>query len=347
MLQDNDSFSCADHRDNLVFNRDPYEVLSHLTPRDYDIWKERTTAWLATFLTYSITLSITFLLLGVISVVLLVRRNCIRLRVKTFFATYCALAILCFSRFLFLSLDPFGLVGHISEDFKQWLVISRLLNLPAFPSLVVCYTLVIATLLRMATGSILDNNRWYQKWQVVAVVTPLPYIIAIVAEAIANATSDLAIISIIICECFFVLWGATVCISYLFVGIKLINRIQRLRRNTVQRDGNFAHNAQANSTQQKTKQKIVRITYVSVVLGLVYTTARVVKLIYICVVAFVFCLGYDHKGDSDLWIAIHVVVHGLEVPLVIFILYAITDFAVLIKLCTVCFRHMLCIKIQE
>ena len=343
MLQHNDSQSCDDHQDNLL-NRDPYEVLSYLIPRNYDIWKERSTAWLATFLTYSIALSLTFLLMGVTSIVLLVRRNSIRLRVKTFFATYCAVAILCFSRFLFLSLDPFGLVGHISENFKQWLVISRLLNLPAFPSLVVCYTLVIATLLRMATGSILDNNRWYQKWQIVAIITSVPYLFAIVAEAIANAASYLAIVSIIVCECVFVIWGVTVCLLYLFVGIKLIKRIRRLRRNTVQRDGNFAHNAQANSTEQKTKQKIMRITYVSAVLGLVYTTARVVKLVYVCVLAFTFCLGYERKGDSDLWLAIHIIVRSLEIPLIMLIVYAITDLAVLVELCSVCYRHMLCIK---
>ena len=126
-------------------------------PLDTAVWTERDEAWKICFYVYIAVMSAIFLKLDIVSIVMLIKKDCIRLPTKTFFAIYMSTAILGFSRALHLVLDPFGLVGFISDRFPAWFIVSRMLSAFGFPSLVASTTLMIFTLVKWQKQS-LENS---------------------------------------------------------------------------------------------------------------------------------------------------------------------------------------------
>ncbi len=223
--------TCQLHKETITSDKEPYEVLSFLTPLDSRVWTERSDEWNFTYRVYSWFLAAVYLVLGVVAVVMIYKKDCARLKAKTFLAVYTSIAILGFSRFLFFALDPYGLVGFIRDRFDRWIIISRLFAAFGFPSLVASYSLMFLTILKIAKASV--NRQWYQYWKFVAPITAIPYIIALSAELIGNTAPYPALISVLVCEAFFTFWGIMICIVYLFAGVRLLRRIRRQERKTV------------------------------------------------------------------------------------------------------------------
>ena len=141
-----DPMSCDEYKQQLISGLLSYEVLRVLTPVSDQIWTDREDGWRNTFKVSIGLLGSIYLMLGLISIVLLIKKDCVRLSTKTFFAVYLTIAIFSFSRAVLLALDPYNLLGFISDHFNQWIIITRIIGAFGFPSLVASYTLMAFTL---------------------------------------------------------------------------------------------------------------------------------------------------------------------------------------------------------
>ncbi len=357
--------TCQMYKEIITSDKEPYEVLSFLTPLDnYSrVWTERSDEWNLTFCIYTRFLSAVYLVLGIVAVGMIFKKDCARLRAKTFFAVYTTIAILGFSRFLFFALDPYGLVGFIHDRFDRWVIISRVLAAFGFPSLVASYSLMFLTILKIAKASV--NRQWYQCWKFVAPITAIPYLIALSAELIGHTVPYPALISVLVCEAFFIFWGITICIVYLFAGTRLLRRIRRQERKTVRvetfhgvhadehgvdigreergrrglRKALAARRAELRNLSQfesqeylrhhskisKTTRKISIITYATASLGILYSVFTAAYVIILSLLIFNSCLGYSGRGNSTVWLAIFMTTRTSEIPLALIMLYSITD----------------------
>ena len=336
--------TCDMYRRRLLGEARPHMILSFLTPSDERLWDERDTTWNALYTVYSATFALLFLVVGIHAVMLIIRKDCVRMRTKTFFAVYLCIAILGFSRFLFLVLDPYGVIGFISSSFKEWIIVSRFLAAFGFPSLVASYTMVFLTLLKIADTTL--QKRWYQKWKYVIPITLVPYVIAIGGELIAHAAPYPTLIAVTVCESLFTLWGVVISVTYIFAGFRLLRKIDSQQRRTVVRRSVVHPNVEAMNRRQAfmdeeyqrrkkgtqgTTRKIAIITNVTAVLGLLYSLASAASLILLSLFIFESCLGFlGRKGNSTAWLIMQVVLKSLEVVLSANMFYSITDMRALV-----------------
>ncbi len=346
-----DILTCEMHKEFIIDDKAPYEILSFLTPLDNRIWTERSDEWNLAFRVYAGLYAAVYLLIGASAVVMIYKKDCARLKAKTFLAVYTAIAILGFTRCLHLSLDPDGLIGFIHDRFGGWLIISRILSAFGFPSLVASYTLMFLTLVKIANASL--KKQWYQYWKYVGPITATPYVIALLAEIVGNTTPYPALITVVVCEAFFTFWGVMVCIVYLFAGVRLLHKIQKQERRTVRvasiQEGDAPRQAQRresapvlrrqattrefenqeyarrHSNIHKTTRKISIITYATAILAIAYSVFSAAKLISISIFIFRNCLGYNERGNSTVWLATMVSTRTAEIPLALVMLYSITD----------------------
>ena len=343
--------SCGEYKENLTLGLAPYEILNFVTPHNNRVWTERGGAWIITMGIYVGILSLVYLLLGTVSFVLIFKKDCVRLPTKTFFTVYLMLAVLGFTRALHLLLDPYGLFAFISKEFSRWIIISRLFALSGFPSLVACCTLIIFTLLKIPKATL--GNQWYHYWRYVIPIAVAPYIIAVIAEVISYLVTYPALISIVICEAFFVLWGITICIAYLFTGVRLLREVRVRMRRTMRSSASMPPNqedvdrhtrqkqardnlaAERQSQRERTRKstrKISIITYTSAIIGIIYSLLTAANLTMVCLLVFYDCLGFNEKqGNSALWLALQAGTRVTEVILAFVIFYSITDVTLVVK----------------
>lgn len=355
------SLSCDEHKLNLTGGLKPYQILVFLNPVDSRIWTERDAGWRGAFKVYAGLLGSMYLLLGLISVVLLIKKDCVRLRTKTFFAVYSTIAILGFSRSLLLALDPYDLLGFISEQFQAWIIISRILGSLGFPSLVASYTLMVFTLLKIAKAN--PGKKWYHRWRFVIPIVVVPYVIAIGAEVIGYIAEYPGLLSVIICEIFFSLWGVTVCITYLIAGGRLMHQLRKRERNTVRMSSSAIGKSQEDpeesrqtdfATQEyerhhrhnrRTARKIAIITYGTVLVALLYSLFSIGNIIMISLFLFHDCLGFmEMRGNSIGWLVLHISTRITEVALASIMLYSITDVQGVMKVIARMFKALFCCK---
>ena len=101
---------------NITSGRLPWQILVFLTPTDRNFWEARNQAWELAFKIYAGVFSFMYLLIGLMAVMLIIKKECIRLPAKTFFAVYTTIAILGFSRGIFLALDPMAMpTKHLAK----------------------------------------------------------------------------------------------------------------------------------------------------------------------------------------------------------------------------------------
>ena len=337
---DTDNGTTCEMYRRQVIKTSPYRILSFLAPADEQAWEERSILWNLGFKIFIGIFAFLFLFIGIHVVLLIIRRECVRLKTKTFFAVYTCIAILCFSRFLALVLDPFGILGFISNHFDRWIIISRLLAALGFPSLVASYTMVFLTLLKIANASI--QKQWYQKWKYVIPLAVVPYGVAVFGELIALVAPYPALISILVCEALFTLWGAAISLTYLFAGIRLLRTVNKQQRRTMRRSLNLqVHNMEyierrevfINEEYQRrrkgtqgTTRKIAIITYATAIFGMLYSFASAVKLILLSLFVYDSCFGFTgERGNSVAWLIMTIVLTTLEIPLIVNMIYSITD----------------------
>ena len=340
---------------NITGGRQPWQILAFLTPTDRNFWEGRNEAWDSAFKVYTGVFSFMYLVIGLMAVMLIIKKECIRLPAKTFFAVYTAIAILGFSRGIFLALDPFAIIGFIRNRFDQWIIVSRFLASFGFPSLVASYTLLFLTLLRITKTN--PGTQWYQYWKFVIPVVVTPYVVALAAETIGHVASYPALLAVVICEGLFSLWGLIICVTFLFAGMRLLRELSNRERRTIRRStsmsqrGTFARRASEQFTQQeferhhnrirRTTRKITIITYGTAVLGIVYSLVSVATLTMVCLFVFRDCIGFrGARANSVFWLVLQVTARISEILLVMVMLYSITDASIIVNFlkCRYCKR---------
>ena len=355
----NSSMNCEEYKQQLTNGLLPYEVLRVLTPVSDQIWTDREDGWRNTFKVSIGLLGSIYLVLGLISIVLLIKKDCVRLSTKTFFAVYLTIAILCFSRALLLVLDPYDLLGFISDHFNQWIIITRIIGAFGFPSLVASYTLMVFTLLRIAKAN--PGKQWYHRWKFVVPVVAIPYVIALMAETVGYLAPYPGLLSILICEVFFGLWGITVCITYLIAGSRLMHQLRKRERNTVRMSSSAVGRSMEELATQtdfaaqeyqrhhrnnrRTARKIAIITYGTVFVAFVYSLVTFGNTILVGLFIFKDCLAFmGVRGNSVAWLIIYILTRITEIILATIMLYSITDVSGIVKFVSRMFLAMCCCK---
>lgn len=331
MAMTNDT-TCID----LLENKSAYLLLFNLNPVDSEtpIWEERSELWRLLFIVFTATYSFFYFKLGLLSLFMIIKRNCARLPTKTFIVIYTCLTILGISRSLFLALDPYGILGWIMTRFKLWIIISRVLAALGFPSITASYTLVFLTLYKATE---LGTSRlWVQNWRVVVLIAAVHYVLAIIAEAVANIAFYPALLTVIICQGIFVLWGVLVCILYLFAGGRLRRKLKgqcsitvRKCLSTLERHPPVGLREEEYRRHYrriaKTVRKIGLISYGTAILGTFYAAVSTAALVTVSFFAFQRCLGRNGLGDPVSWLAIEVAFLSVEIPLAFVMFYSVTD----------------------
>jgi hypothetical protein len=337
--------SCDEYKRNLTSGLFPYEILVFLNPVDDNIWTERDDVWRSIFKVYIGLLGSIYLMLGLFAITMLIKKDCVRLATKTFFAVYSTIAVLGFSRVLLLALDPYDLLGYISESFPQWIIITRLLGSFGFPSLVASYTLMVFTLLKIAKAN--PGKQWYHKWRFVIPIVVTPYVIAIGAEVIGYLAEYPGLLSVIICEMAFAVWGLTVLITYLIAGGRLMHQLRKRERNTVRISASGMARSAELGTQndfaaqeyqrhhqhnRRTARKIAIITYATVFMACLYSLLTFGNIIMVCLFIFKDCLAHmGIMGNSAAWLGLHISTRATEITLATIMLYSITDMSGVMK----------------
>ena len=309
-------------------------VSSLLSPND-DHWKVRSPTWYATFNVLVVFFCLLYTTLALSTLTSLCCGNsATRFRkARTFIAIDLALLILGASRAAFLILDPWGQNDFITC--KGCILMNRIINALAFPSLTASYTLVFITL--WVSAKIHLRSSAIQKIKVIIPICFGHYVIALTAEIIAaSSLQPLAAIALIItCEAIFSLWGIAVCTSFIVAGIRLLHVINHSARSSsmvcrdtpqltrhdlisstqikelrVVRYGQKARSKASNEAQQKhhrTVAKITRITYLTAGFGILYSSLVLINLIFICLNLFHECPGEINgsKLSPERWLILH------------------------------------------
>ena len=343
--------NCIEYINNITADRPygTYHILFLINPVDSYVWEERHEAWNYAFIGYTAVYSLLFFLLGILSLVLLIKRDCIRLKTKTFFAIYTCIVIFGFSRGFHLAFDPYGIQGWIQQQFPQWTIITRALALLGFPSLTASYTLVFLTLYKSAEMG--QSRLWHQKWKVVIPLTAGHYTIAIIAEVIANTAAYPALTSVIICDVFFSSWGLLVCVVYLFAGHRLLRKLNRQFAQSVRISTSFSSERERRWWRQRqesqsalqdenyerqsqrisqTVRKIAIITYFTAILTIIYAVINMVNLSFASWFIFFQCLGFNGLGEPIRWLVLQGAIKTLELPLAMLMIYSVTDLRIIV-----------------
>ena len=359
--------TCEMYKADITADRLPWQILRFLTPSDTAdraVWQGRDEAWDLAFTVYISVFGSVYLALGLTALVLLIKRDSIRMRTKTFFTVYTTIAILGFSRGLFHVLDPYGILGFIEHRFEQWIIVSRFLATFGFPSLVASYTLLVLTLLRITEVN--PGKQWYQHWKFVVPVAIVPYVISLGAEIISQVANYPALIAVIVCEGVFTIWGVTICVTFLFAGVRLLREVRKSQRRTLRRftslpEGNEVGAVEATSEEfvkqefkrhhariGKTVRKITIITYGTAVLGIVYSLVSASTTVVVCLFIFRDCIGFDGSSASAVgWFILQAATRSTEIPLVIVMLYSITDVTIVANFLKKVFLCRFCRRQQE
>lgn len=328
--------TCADDNLDKLLNQSAYLLLFNLNPVDDEnsIWAERSHIWWLVFQIFTATYSFVFFMLGLACVVLIIKRDCLRLPTKTFLIVYISLAILGFSRGLLLALDPFGITGWIMSRFQYWSIISRLLGNLGFPSITAAYSLVLLTLYKATELG--ASRLWLQNWRLVASIASVHYIAALVSEGVANVAPYPAVLTIVVCDGTFILWGVAICITYLLAGWRLKRKLAEQCNKTVRNSlasleshpptGLGYEEYQKHYNQiAKTVRKVGLITYGTAVLGILYASVSLTIMVKMTLFVFSNCLGLNGPGDSTAWLGLQLARLGLEIPLALVMIYSVTD----------------------
>ena len=324
-----------------------YQVLYYTNPVNLSetnaVWMQVSPSWNISLLV-SIALRIPIYLAITALCVMLLVKNGGRFHAKTFPVIYTCVAVLGFSRVLFLLLDPYGISGWIADRWLFWVICSRLLAAVGVPALTTSYTLIFLTLWK---SSDMDaSHHWYNKWKVIISIIAIYFSIAFSVEIIANSVPDPnpAIAVIIVCEVFFSFWGITMCVMYLVAGSRLVHIIKRqvmksskvsatdVKKNTMEYKRNINKKVPA-----RVIRKILYITYGTAILGVLYSVVNAGALILKLYMVYV-CYGFHGKVDPIIWMCIEIISKVLEIALAINIIYSVTNTNRIVNAMKSCFK---------
>ena len=346
---------CFDYIDNITADKPSYFLLFLISPVNSTVWAPRPQEWLHTFIGFTAIFSFMFFFIGLMSVMLIIKRDCARLKSKTFLAIYICLAVLGFAHTLHLSLDPNGILGWIGSKFPEWVIISRFLQVTGFPSITATYTLVFITLYKSV--EIGSSRLWHQDWRVVTILVMSHYLVAYASEIIANVGGYFALAAIIICEFALAVWGIVICLIYFFTGRRLLRKLKnqckmsvRMSSSVSARDQCLTRKPRLQGTKSvsdehysrqynkisNTLRKVTIITYVTSVLTILYAMVSLVSLFFNSWFIFYDCIGLNGAGDPIVWLVLRTSSKAIELPLAMTMLYSVTDFRSVINIMFFC-----------
>ena len=345
-------------------NRTVYSIFALVVPSDSENWVQRTDAYWAFFYIMLVVFSLLYLCLALGCILLLAKRHLAqRFRVRTFIAIDVALMILGFSRVLFFIVDPWGQSSFCNH--YACIVVSRLIGALSFPSLTASYTLVLITLWSSARMQI--GRTCIQRLKVLIPLCFIHYGVAIAFEilgSIPTGNSMIVVIVLIVCESSFSIWGFLVCFSFLISGHRLLKSVERsvrsssimckdspnVTRHQLIEKSKFQNQVQngrkrTQSTlklkhmlrekHQRAVRKVSLITYITVLLGMLYSVVNFVNLTLTCLSLFYGCPGYldyhtqQHPG---VWLTLQYITFVLELLLAVLLTYSISDYQPILNL---------------
>ena len=358
----------SDDCDIYRLNSSAFQILSVLIPSNSSAWHRRTYSWFAAFYVLMVIYCVIFLSIALACVFLLIKRHLVqRFRVRTFIVIDLALITLGVSRILFILLDPWDQLGFCNH--LACIIISRLLESLAFPSLTASYTLVFITLWLSAR---IDLGRsWIQRLKVLIPLCFVHYGVAIFFEIIAVLPfkQPLVIILILIaCEVIFCILGFLVCLLFMIAGFRLLRTLKKTakRSSVICKDtpsmnrldliNKFESYKNGSTTQsrcqvrqmkvirgqqRRTIRKVTLITFITVFLGMIYSILRISNVVMITLSIFEGCLGMigNTRQHPGLWLAIRCIVFTLESSMAVLLTYAISDYTPLINLLKKCCQY--------
>ena len=315
-----------------------YRLLYFINPvasnlSEQTVWIHRSQTWDAVYLLNIVVCSIFYITIGILAATCLVTQET-RLKTKTFCVTYMCIALLGFTRAVFLLLDPYGIFGWIADRWLPWIVVSRLLSALAFPCLTASYTLVFLTLWRVDhLGPV-----WYDSWPVILTITLPHYIVAIIAEAIANASPYPALVCLIVCDIVFILWGITVSTIFLIAGYRLVRMIKDQTMESSRVSLSYSRKVYDRHMNRMGPaiRKIARISYATATLTLMYSLSSIVSLVLTNLLILSQCLGYYNPGNAIAWLTLQTIRGTIEILLAFVILYSITKVSTVVKNTSTC-----------
>lgn len=323
-------------------------VLGMPNPCNWDSQVLDSSVWQGFVHFFSALFCLLFLLFGIVSIYLIVKRHKIdRFMVKTTVAVLITLAILGFSRAALSVLFSVVLEGKCAGESAglACLILVRLTGAFGFPSLTASYSLVFLTL--VLASKIRIGPDCLQKPRLLIPLSLVHYVIAIVFEVIGLVSPGPAVIALVVCESFYTLWGIIVCVIYMVIGIRLIKQIRHAIRTTslmVRRAQkqrfSFGRKGTKNGRSQVVKltrdvkihhqralRKVTIITYFAASLGIIYSLINAAMLVYTIIALNKLCavLNDGESNNPVTWLVLMCVLRTVELLLGILLLYCITD----------------------
>lgn len=294
------------------------------------VWVQRTKAWDSVYLCSVVISTISYLTIGVLAALcLLVSQGSRMKKTRTVCVIYTCIALLGFSRALVLLLDPYGMFGWIADRWEPWIIVSRLVSSLGFPCLTASYTLIFLTLWRANN----PQDRWKDSWPIILSIALPHFIVALIAETIANTSPFPALVSLIICDGVFIAWGVTISTIFLVAGWRLVRVIKDQAKETSRMSGTYSKK-EYNRRMDKMEpvvHKIIRITYATAILTILYSAVSTVSLVLMSMLVFSQCLGYNDPGNAAVWLGLQIVRTTVEVMLGFVILYSMTNVSLFLK----------------
>ena len=301
--------------------------------------------WIVAFLSFALALSF-----------LVVRRHSVdRFKVKTTVAVLLTLAVLGFSRTALCLNMSVALENRCSNELVC-LIFIRLFDALGFPSLTASYTLVFMTLV-LASKVKLGPDCLQRIW----ILIPLAlshYVVALVFEVVGLVSPGPALFSLLACEAFYTIWGVVVCVIYLVVGVRLMRQVRRaiqqtsllVKRQQRQRAFTFTRKGTQRPQQGTIKmtrevkrhhhralRKITILTYLTAILGIMYSLVNVVRLVYNVLLVRDLCEELispeAERQDPIVWLVLLNVSRALELLLGILLAYSVTDIEPFVNFC--------------
>ena len=321
-------------------------------------WGHLNTGWLIAFYIHIVIFGIASFALGTASLIVLIRRDLQgngalkQLDHKIVYTLTCInilLIIFGYSKFLFLILDPYFVSDYLTCEYCHipWSLMKSL----SVPSITIAYTMEYFTLWLCVQ---LVQESVFNKCRFVVLFSFFNYVVAIVVQIVSNLFVYPAIIVIIACAIYFILFGIVVCLASILIAWKVLSSIKRAARRATLTSGSTIPNQQSTNngtadtvpTKRKAKintfrqkytmaqksaiRKISKICSGTAFLGLLLSVVQIVLLVLLAQALLTDCISSSNV-DKNLWLVFQYFREIVELALGVVLLYCTADFKKLWK----------------
>ena len=320
-------------------------------------WGHLNTGWLIAFYIHIVIFGIAHFALGTASLIVLIRRDLQgngdlkQLNHKIVYTLTCInilLIIFGYSKFLFLILDPYFVSDYLTCEYCHipWSLMKSL----SVPSITIAYTMEYFTLWLCVQ---LVQESVFNKCRFVVFFSFFNYVVAIVVQIVSNLFVYPAIIIIIACAIYFILFGIVVCLASILIAWKVLSSIKRAARratltscsmrrekptnqqsinngtadtvSTKYKARNNTYREKYTMAQKSAIRKISKICYGTAFLGLLLSIVQIVLLVLLALALLTDCISSSNL-DKNLWLVLQYFNEIVEMALGVILLYCTADF---------------------